>query len=174
MLKAHSFQLIWKDISVAPKSIVGPRLCAGTNAEVGHGRPRWAFSWAHSGWGSCRHIHVHPASRQPWDVCYRAFVRLWSLVPVPEENEHVCMMALNPPPPPCCLIRPHEHSSDQETRVVIFSSYSRDFPGSLVVKTLHFHHREAQVWSLVRELRSHIPCGQNVKKKKQTSIHNPF
>ena len=32
---------------------------------------------------------------------------------------------------------------------------TRDFPGSPVVKTLHFHCREARVQSLVRELRSH-------------------
>ena len=38
-----------KKISVAPKSIVDPRLCAGTNAEVGQGRPGWVFTWAHRG-----------------------------------------------------------------------------------------------------------------------------
>ena len=35
---------------------------------------------------------------------------------------------------------------------------SGDFPGSPVVKTLHFQCRGVQVQSLVEDLRFHIPC----------------
>jgi len=45
----------------------------------------------------------------------------------------------------------------------------RDFPGGPVAKNLHFHCRGAQVQSLVRELRSHIPHVLP-KKKKNTSL----
>ena len=41
-----------------------------------------------------------------------------------------------------------------------------DFPGGLVIKTLHFHCRGKQVQSLIRELRSHMLCGMAKKKKK--------
>ena len=48
-------------------------------------------------------------------------------------------------------------------------AYMRDFPGSPVVKTPHFHCtlQGAQVLSLVRELRSHMPCSAAKKKKRE-------
>ena len=39
------------------------------------------------------------------------------------------------------------------------NNFTGDFPGSPVVKFLHFQSRQARVQSLVRELRSHMPCG---------------
>ena len=45
----------------------------------------------------------------------------------------------------------------------------RDFPSGLLIKTSPFNQR-AEVRSLVRQLRSHIPCGfknQNIKKKRK-------
>ena len=36
-------------------------------------------------------------------------------------------------------------------------SESLDFPGSPAVNTPHFQHRGSWIWSLVRELRSHVP-----------------
>ena len=34
--------------------------------------------------------------------------------------------------------------------------------------------QEAQVWSLVGELRSHMPHGKQTKKQKKITVHCPF
>ena len=49
----------------------------------------------------------------------------------------------------------------------------QDFPDSPVVKTVELPMRGAQVWSLVRELRSHMLCGvaKKLKTKQNTHVH---
>ena len=47
------------------------------------------------------------------------------------------------------------------------SLYNRDFPGGPGIKTPWSSCRGAWVWSLVRELRSHMPHGTAKKKKKK-------
>ena len=47
-----------------------------------------------------------------------------------------------------------------------FKIFSWNSLGGVVIKTLHFHCRGHKLWSLVRELRSCMPCGMT---KKQTN-----
>ena len=52
---------------------------------------------------------------------------------------------------------------------LIWNGLCRDFPGSPVVKTLPSN-RGGVVWSLVWELRSHMPHGQKIKISSRSSI----
>ena len=54
----------------------------------------------------------------------------------------------------------------------LYLRHPRDFPGSLVVKTL-LPMQEAWVLALVRELRSFMPHDV-AKKKKKTSYYEPY
>ena len=44
---------------------------------------------------------------------------------------------------------------------------NEEFHGGPVVRNPHFHCKRAQVCSLVRELRSHIPCSAAKKKRRR-------
>ena len=46
----------------------------------------------------------------------------------------------------------------------------RHFPGSPVVKTLCFQMQGMQVWSLVMELRSHLPNSQNQPTTRESTV----
>ena len=53
-------------------------------------------------------------------------------------------------------------SEKQVKDIKIKIKLNQDFPDDLVVKTLPSS-AGVQVWSLVRKLRSHMPCSQKIK-----------
>ena len=68
-----------------------------------------------------------------------------------------------------------EHKCNQTLIIAILLKLGlkyRDFPGGAEVKDSVLSLQGAQLWSLVREGRSHMPCGIATHTQKQGTKHN--